>query len=393
MSQDEDALDHFMAGISLAESGSTTGVYDAENPSGAYGRYQIMPQYWDGWADEAGISGANIRDPAAQDRVARYKLGQYYDTYGSWDLAAMAWRLGPSVAERVQTQGWGSLTATERDKIEPYLDKVMPYTGEGPYRAPAPVMTSSVIDQAMGAGNTMVKMFNEMSKKVAGGVRVPVNQLASITGVNTLSLAETNPETIDEQAAGGLGFSTTVEGDELYISDVGSQSWSSSWDSGHTLQLNADRLADDDYQAIATGTTSVIGQWLVDNMGVNVSQYRPLNFRPQGGAADSDHYWGGALDVTGTYEQMNAVSRWVDQYGNHLGIDYKLWQTANHYDHVHISFLAPGSDGAVTDGNEALIAAGLIEPLATPLRQKDKTQTKGQVGADVGAYTVPQNVR
>lgn len=387
--QDEDALDHFMAGISLAESGSTSGVYDAENPSGAYGRYQIMPQYWDGWASEAGISGANIRDPAAQDRVARYKLGQYYETYGSWDLAATAWRLGPGVAQRVQTQGWGALTATERNKIEPYLDKVMPYTGEGPYQGPTG--SPSSVEEAMGAGNTMVRMFNEMSKKVAGGTRMPLNQLNAVTSVNAVSLAETNPSALeDELAEGAFGYSTTAEGDEVFTGAGGSQSWNSNWDSGHTLQLNADRLADADYQHIATDAVTPIGQWLTDNMGVSVSQYRPLNVRPPGGSATSDHYWGGALDISGSREALDAVSAWAEQYGNQLGIDYKLWQQPNHYDHVHISFLAPGSEGAITDGTAALVAAGLLQPVAEPMAQKDKTQS---VGADVGAYTRPGNVR
>ena len=95
-------LDLFMAAIRALESGGgdPRGDYTAVGPpTGKYGRargaYQIMEKIWPGWAAEAGIPGADWRDPAAQDRVARYKMTQYFNKYGRWDAVAVAWFAGP----------------------------------------------------------------------------------------------------------------------------------------------------------------------------------------------------------------------------------------------------------------------------------------------------------
>ena len=78
----------FINAIAGQESG---GNYNAENgDTGAYGKYQIMPSNWPSWAEEAGIGADAPRTPENQEIVARFKLGQYYDTYGARG-AAIAW--------------------------------------------------------------------------------------------------------------------------------------------------------------------------------------------------------------------------------------------------------------------------------------------------------------
>jgi hypothetical protein len=96
----------FMAATRRLESGSFQGNYSAQGrviPSGnrALGAYQIMSHIWDGWASKAGIPGANWRDPAAQDRVARMQMTEYYNAYQNWQLVAVAWYAGGSRARRV----------------------------------------------------------------------------------------------------------------------------------------------------------------------------------------------------------------------------------------------------------------------------------------------------
>ena len=109
-----DQIDTFMASIRLLESGSYDGNYGA---TGAYtgplgrglGAYQIMEGNWNSWSAEAGMPGANWRDPAAQDAVARFKMGQYYNQFGTWDLAAVAWFAGPGAAVQASNEGLASV--------------------------------------------------------------------------------------------------------------------------------------------------------------------------------------------------------------------------------------------------------------------------------------------
>lgn len=90
-----EGLDAFMLAIGGAESG---GNYNATNKdSGAHGKYQIMPSNWPAWSREAGIPGAP-QTPANQERVARFKMAQYYRQFGSWGAVAVAWYAGPGAA-------------------------------------------------------------------------------------------------------------------------------------------------------------------------------------------------------------------------------------------------------------------------------------------------------
>lgn len=86
------ALDRFMYAISGQESGHN---YNARNPdSGASGRFQIMPANWGPWSREV-FGRVVARTPQNQDKVARYKMNQYYRQFGRWDLVARAWYAGP----------------------------------------------------------------------------------------------------------------------------------------------------------------------------------------------------------------------------------------------------------------------------------------------------------
>lgn len=94
----------FLKAISGQESG---GNYGARNrDSGAMGKYQIMPaniQGNGGWDYEA--LGRNIsvsqfmKSPELQEKIAQYKLKNYYDKWGPAG-AAVAWYAGPGMAPK-----------------------------------------------------------------------------------------------------------------------------------------------------------------------------------------------------------------------------------------------------------------------------------------------------
>lgn len=86
------ALNRFMAAISGQESGGDYNVVNKD--SGAHGRFQIMPDNWGPWSRET-FGKVVPKTPQNQDKVARYKMAQYYKQFGRWDLVARAWYAGP----------------------------------------------------------------------------------------------------------------------------------------------------------------------------------------------------------------------------------------------------------------------------------------------------------
>lgn len=87
----------FFAAVAGQESG---GNYSAQNGrTGAFGKYQIMPENWSSWAQEAGLSADAPQTPENQEIVAKYKLGQYYDELGP-EGALVAWYAGYQNGER-----------------------------------------------------------------------------------------------------------------------------------------------------------------------------------------------------------------------------------------------------------------------------------------------------
>ena len=86
----------FMDAISQQESG---GNYDITNPdSGAHGRFQIMPENWPSWSVEAGLPAGSAPTAANQDRVAEFKMQQYFNQYGNWADVASVWYSGRPIS-------------------------------------------------------------------------------------------------------------------------------------------------------------------------------------------------------------------------------------------------------------------------------------------------------
>lgn len=112
---DPPGLEQFMRAVARVESG---GNHRAVNrTSGAYGRYQILPDNWRAWARRY-LGNANAKPtPANQEKVARAKMISLYRWLGSWKRVAHWWLTGSA-----RTTSWS--TAAKR-----YVAKVMTYFG------------------------------------------------------------------------------------------------------------------------------------------------------------------------------------------------------------------------------------------------------------------------
>lgn len=219
-----DELDLFMAAIRMTESGSFDGNYTAEGPpTGRMGRargaYQIMDANIPNWLKEAGLAGADFRDPAVQDAVARYKFLQYYRRYNDWGLVAIAWFAGPGRADQAKRQGLDSLVGI-RDvlgtSVPDYVKKMRGYMdqyaemvgynederrGRGGFQGAPPVLPTPFtidvsdpneqllnyllslqtantgeeeeVDQLQLTKGRLTGMLDRMSNAIAGGRRMP----------------------------------------------------------------------------------------------------------------------------------------------------------------------------------------------------------------------------
>ena len=121
-------FDNLVAAIGGQESG---GNYNAKNGrTGASGKYQILPDNWPRWSQEAGLPAGAEMTPENQEIVARFKLKQYYDKYGARG-AAIAWYGGEgalkySADAMNRKQGNG-----DEPSINEYADSVLARMGTG----------------------------------------------------------------------------------------------------------------------------------------------------------------------------------------------------------------------------------------------------------------------
>ena len=116
----------FINAIAGQESGGDYGAVNSR--TGASGKYQIMPENWPAWAEEAGIGADAEMTPENQEIVARYKLGEYYDKYGARG-AAIAWYAGEGALDYSEEalnrkQGKG-----DEPSINEYADSVLARMG------------------------------------------------------------------------------------------------------------------------------------------------------------------------------------------------------------------------------------------------------------------------
>ena len=147
-------IELFMAAIRRLESGSFDGNYTVAKESLRHstmgvplGAYQIMSANWPSWSAQAGIPGASWQSKAAQDRVARHKMTQYYNTFGDWRLVAIAWFGGPGAAKKAAAQGLDSVGGRKDvlgTSISGYVKQIVSYMHEAADRGYGPTTRPDV---------------------------------------------------------------------------------------------------------------------------------------------------------------------------------------------------------------------------------------------------------
>jgi hypothetical protein len=153
----------------------SSGNYSAVGPptgvlGNGLGRYQIMSSNWASWAREAGIPGADWRDPVAQDKVAAYKLTQYYNQFGSWDMVAVAWFAGPGNAAEAVSQGLdsvGRLRDILGTTVTKYVEATAGQLEQREAEQPGPRFDSRGVDTR----KLLAGVFSTISNTIAGGQR------------------------------------------------------------------------------------------------------------------------------------------------------------------------------------------------------------------------------
>ena len=206
----------FIKAVSANESSNNDHVVNGD--SGAYGRYQIMPENWPEWSKEAGIAGADISDPEAQRKVATYKLSEYIDKYGV-EGAAVAWYAGESTAAqwvkdgaKAHVKGSGGdgwdkpqySNGNEYPSIRQYVVNTLAEIGGGQAKEETPAEAQKRKDMIQRNVATRLQVMAKRKAQILENQKVEIEQRVAAavkngaTDVEVLKMrqdyAETHPE-------------------------------------------------------------------------------------------------------------------------------------------------------------------------------------------------------
>jgi len=165
-------LDQLIYGIRQVESG---GNYHVVNSIGAVGAYQVMKGNIPEWTMEAlghSMSWQAYRDsPSAQDAVARYKLGKFYNKYGAGGAAAMWFSGQPNVNSTASDGG---------NTVRQYVNKVLGAAGGGSLSATSSSSNVSGGGTSSGSTYTPPKMSSKELAEQYGFVQGLINSDAGL---------------------------------------------------------------------------------------------------------------------------------------------------------------------------------------------------------------------
>lgn len=206
----------FIKAVSANESSNNDHAVNGD--SGAYGRYQIMPENWPEWSKEAGIAGADISDPEAQRKVATYKLSEYIDKYGV-EGAAVAWYAGEGTAEawvrdgaKAHVKGSGGdgwdkpqySNGNEYPSIRQYVVNTLAEIGGGQAREETPAEAQKRKEMIQRNVATRLQVMAKRKAQILENQKVEIEQRVAAavkngaTDVEVLKMrqdyAETHPE-------------------------------------------------------------------------------------------------------------------------------------------------------------------------------------------------------
>ena len=162
-------IDIYMKALLMRES---TNNYEAKHKSSviedyetgkpirvqALGGYGILDINFEKWAKQAGLEDFSMadedwKDPKAQDTIAKYKLQEYFNKFGSWEAVSVAWFAGENKAKELMTMEVPMETFT------------MPSTIKGPPTPPV-IAKQKDMQQVFAA-----QILDAMTKANAGGNR------------------------------------------------------------------------------------------------------------------------------------------------------------------------------------------------------------------------------
>ena len=299
----------FFAAVAGQESG---GNYSAQNGrTGAFGKYQIMPENWPSWAQEAGLSADAPQTPENQEIVAKYKLGQYYDELGP-EGALVAWYAGYQNGERwrdgaqdaIGAGGHYSWDAKQGNGDEP---SVREYVQEALGRAGGAERTVSAYDPEKrdrlmklieAKGGDMQKAYQQQRRQYLDGVMQAAQSAGSYSAA--LSMLNGQDLSMDER----VSLERTI-GQYYHVggSSGGGRAGGGRSGSGYNPSKDIEIMKKMDAR-IATGTKISSDQFVtyksaalrLDNSGLLGDEYQELQNNPEVWSQITDDIETGGLD-------------------------------------------------------------------------------------------------
>lgn len=311
----------FFAAVAGQESG---GNYSAQNGrTGAFGKYQIMPENWPSWAQEAGLSADAPQTPENQEIVAKYKLGQYYDELGP-EGALVAWYAGYQNGERwrdgaqdaIGAGGHYSWDAKQGNGDEP---SVREYVQEALGRAGGAERTVSAYDPEKrdrlmklieAKGGDMQKAYQQQRRQYLDGVIQAAQSAGSYSAA--LSMLNGQDLSMDERVSLERTFRQYYRVDERA---GGGRAGGGRPGKGYNPSKDIETMKKMDAR-IATGTKISSDQFVayksaalrLDDSGLLGDEYQELQNNPEVWSQITDDIETGGLDKA----MKRLVSRGVD---------------------------------------------------------------------------------
>jgi len=158
----------------------------------AIGAYGILDINWNGtktqqsWAEQAGYKGADWHDPTVQDAVAKYKVQEFFNKFGSWDAVSVAWFAGSETAKDLVKTGTIDYSKADVNgvDIKEYVDEMNTKIGEELMAMEVPMETFTLPSTVKGPPTPPViakqkdmqrvfaaQVLDAMTKANAGGMR------------------------------------------------------------------------------------------------------------------------------------------------------------------------------------------------------------------------------
>ncbi len=223
----------FMMSVRRISSGSHKGTYTVVG--GAYG---IDATRWSTLARQAGLDGANFRDPAMQDYVAAWTMKRMFEKYGNWNLVALAWEQGEGAANAVIKQ-------TNKAPVSVTIDDISNFTETS--------FVSQVSSDMVKAG---IKGLTEETITLSAAANTP-QPTTVITGTGRVSMEDTYNATVrqlwqeaEAEREQGLPSATNVLFDQL-------NAWSESIAGGSRLDYRTDASSVESGDAMVDTTGGV----------------------------------------------------------------------------------------------------------------------------------------